>query len=95
MTKKELRTMIQEVIQEEIASGNLQAEQELQEDVETAGYIIKAWENPGLKDSSNPAFDSEKAGNKYPDFDAVLAALSSEELSGLGAYEITWVPTKE
>lgn len=91
MTKKELRTMIQEVIQEEIANGALQREQDLQEDVERSGYVIKAWDNPGLKDSSNPSFDSSKNEEKYPDFEAVLAALGSSELSGLGAYEITWV----
>lgn len=30
---------------------------------------------------------------KYPEFDDVIKALQTSELSGLGAYEIIWVKT--
>ena len=89
MTKGELRTMIREMVQEELSRGAA-----LQEAVEAPGYIIKAWENPEMK-KGTPAFDSSKNGKKYPEFDDVLAALKTPELSELGAYEITWIKTGE
>lgn len=87
MTKSKLRTMIREMVQEELNNGG-----SLKEAVEGPGYVIKAWDNPEMK-KGIPSFDSAKAGIKYETYDEVLAALKSSELSEKGAYEITWVQT--
>lgn len=87
MNEKELRGLIEEVIKEELA------QMKLKEEVEGPGYVIKAWDTPDKK--RIPTFDSVKQGKKYKDFDEVLAALQSSELSDLGAYEVTWVKTGE
>ena len=86
MKKSELRQMIREMIQEEIGSS----ETSLTEETKNPGYVIKAWENPELKTTSFPYFDSEKEGIRYESFDEVISVLSGE-LSELGAYEITWI----
>lgn len=86
MTKGELRTMIREMITEELAKGPA-----LHEEIEGPCYIIKAWQNPARKKTGMPDFDSLKNGKTYTTYDEVLAALNTAELSGLGAYEITWV----
>lgn len=89
MTKQELRGLISEVLHEELDKIKLQ------EAVEGPGYVIKAWSAPEQKKIGSPVFDSAKKGIKYPDFDAVLAALKTSELDGIGAYEITWVKSGE
>ena len=86
MKKSELRQMIREMIQEEIGTN----ETTLKEETLNPGYVIKAWDNPELKTSGSPSFDSEKNGIRYESFDEVISVLSSE-LSDLGAYEITWM----
>lgn len=86
MKKSELRQMIREMIQEEIGT----AETTLKEETSNPGYVIKAWDNPELKSTSSPSFDSEKKGIRYESFDEVISVLSGE-LSELGAYEITWI----
>jgi hypothetical protein len=91
MTKGELRTLIREVLTEELSK-----QQSLHEEVEGPGYVIKAWKNPDIKNKNGmPDFDSAKKGIKYADYDALLAALKSSELDELGAYEITWVQSGE
>lgn len=86
MKKSELRQMIREMIQEEIGTE----ETALKEETSNPGYVIKAWDNPELKSTSSPSFDSEKKGTRYESFDEVISVLSGE-LSELGAYEITWI----
>lgn len=86
MKKSELRQMIKEMIQEEIGVS----ETSLKEEAPKPGYVIKAWDNPELKSTGLPSFDSEKNGIRYESFDEVVSVLSSE-LSDLGAYEITWI----
>jgi hypothetical protein len=86
MKKSELRQMIKEMIQEEMGVS----ETSLKEEAPKPGYVIKAWDNPELKSTSFPSFDSEKNGIRYESFDEVISVLSSE-LSDLGAYEITWI----
>ena len=86
MKKSELRQMIKEMIQEEIGVS----ETSLKEEAPKPGYVIKAWNNPELKSTSFPSFDSEKNGIRYESFDEAVSVLSSE-LSDLGAYEITWI----
>lgn len=87
MKKSELRTMVREMVQEELAGGSTAP---LQEKLEGPGYVIKAWASPEQK-SGTPTFDSTKANIIYPEFEEVIAALQTSELSELGAYEITWV----
>jgi hypothetical protein len=89
MTKGELRTLIREVLTEELFK------QPLHEEVEGPGYVIKAWKTPATRKNGMPDFDSAKKGIKYADYDALLAALKSSELDELGAYEITWVQSGE
>lgn len=84
MKKSELRQMIREMLQEELAG-------QLTEKLEGPSYAIKAWDSPEAKTSGSPSFDSASKGIKYPEFEDVLKALQSSELSGLGAYEITWI----
>lgn len=86
MKKSELREIVREMVQEELTAG----QSPLQEKLEGPGYMIKAWSAPEQK-SGTPAFDSAKVGVVYPDFEEVLEALKSSELSDLGAYEITWI----
>lgn len=88
MKKSELKSLIKEMLQEEL--GNVS----LTEAAQAPGYAIKAWENPEMK-KGTPAFDSTKKGKLYATFDEVLAALKTSELSELGAYEITWIKTGE
>ena len=87
MNEKELRGLIEEVIKEELA------QMRLKEEVEGPGYIIKAWDTPDK--NGFPSINTAKQGKKYKDFDEVLEALKSSELSDLGAYEIVWVKTGE
>lgn len=87
MKKSELRSIIHEMVQEELAGDSTA---KLQEKLEGPGYVIKAWASPEQK-SGTPAFDSAKANIMYPEFEEVIAALQSADLSELGAYEITWV----
>jgi hypothetical protein len=56
-----------------------------------AHYAIKVWDNPEAKKSGSPSFDSEAKEIAYADFDKVLEALRSNDLSEKGAYEITWI----
>jgi hypothetical protein len=84
MTKGELRTIIREVLKEELAKP-------LTEAVEGPTYVIKAWERPGKQGKS---IDTSKTGEKYADFDDVIKALQTK-YDGLGVYEITWVPSGE
>lgn len=67
----------------------------LKESVQGPGYVIKAWAEPGQKKTGMPAFDSAKQGIVYQEFDDVLAALKTDKLSELGAYEITWIKSNE
>jgi hypothetical protein len=90
MKKSELRSMVREMVQEEL--GN---KAPLKEKLDGPGYAIKAWAAPEHKNSGSPTFDSVKAGIIYPDYDEVLEALKSSELSGLGAYEINWIKSGE
>jgi hypothetical protein len=86
MTKGELRTIIREVLQEELSKTTLK------EEVAGPTYVIKAWDtaekNTGVK------VDTSKTGKTYPDFDDVVAALQ-KDYSGYGAYEITWLRAGE
>ena len=82
MTNGELRTMIREMLKEELESTRA-----LTEDVEGGTYVIKAWEQPGKQGKS---IDTSKTGERYPDFDDVVKALQTK-YDGLGVYEITWV----
>lgn len=87
MKKSELRQMIREVLQEELAKANT-----LTEAAEVKpGYVLKIWDYPEAKKSGAPSYDSAKEGISYPDFDAVIEALKSEKHSEKGAYEITWI----
>lgn len=86
MQHDELKALISEVIKEELA-----ARAALTEAVEGPRYVIKAWSDSEQKATSNPTFDSDKQGVKYEEFDDVIKALQSSELSELGAYEITWI----
>jgi hypothetical protein len=83
MTKSELRTMIKEMLQEELNKKTFLAEA-----VAGPTYVIKAWERPGKQGNS---IDTSKTGEKYPDFDDVIKALQTK-YDGLGVYEITWIP---
>ena len=85
MKKSELKEIIREMIQETLATAT---DIELKEKVEGPGYVIKAWSNP---EKTHLVFDSAKKGIKYTDFEDVLTALKTTQLSGLGVYEITWV----
>lgn len=87
MPLEDLKDLIRECIQE-----TLEERAALKEAVKGPGYAIKAWANKvDLK--GTPAFDSQKSGKLYPDYDAVLKALATSELSELGAYEIMWIPS--
>jgi hypothetical protein len=88
MNKSELREMIRELVQEALAQEDAT---KLQEQYDEPGYVIKAWDSPEAKTSGLPSFDSSKDGTKYPSFDEVISMLQSEQLSDLGAYEITWI----
>ena len=83
MEQSELRTIIQEVVREELA-----ARAALKEEVKSPGYVIKAWNNP---EKTSLVFDSEAKGIRYPEFEEVIKALQTDELSELGVYEITWI----
>jgi hypothetical protein len=83
MEQSELRTMIQEVVREELA-----ARAALKEEVKSPGYVIKAWNNP---EKTSLVFDSEAKDIRYPEFEDVVKALQTNELSDLGVYEITWI----
>jgi hypothetical protein len=83
MKQSELRTMIQEVVREELA-----ARATLKEEVKSPGYVIKAWNNP---EKTSLVFDSEAKDIRYPEFEDVIKALQTNELSDLGVYEITWI----
>ncbi len=89
LNEQELRSIIGEVIREELEQLRLK------EEVEGPGYVILAWDSPEQKKSGSPKYNSAKDGKKYKDFAEVLTALQSSELSDLGAYEITWVKTGE
>jgi hypothetical protein len=89
MDMNELKGMIRECIHETLAERAA-----LKEALKGPGYMIKAWSAPSQK-SGTPAFDSEKTGKLYADWDAVLKALEASDLSELGAYEITWIPSHE
>ena len=84
MTKSELRTMIKEMLQEE-----LNKKTSLTEALEGPTYIIKSWERPGKQGAST---DTSKTGDKFMDFDDVLEYLKTK-CSGKAVYEITWLPT--
>ena len=71
--------------------GKMFVEEQLTEALKGPGYAIKAWENPESAKKGIPAFDSIKKNKLYPDFDAVIKALQSSELSDLGVYERLWV----
>lgn len=90
MTKSELRSMVREMVQQE-----LDTKASLKEKLNGPGYVLKAWAAPENKTSGSPSFDSSKAGIIYPEFDEVLEALKSSKLEGLGAYEITWIKSGE
>ena len=85
MTKGELRTIIREVLQEELSK-----ETPLKEAVEGPTYVIKCWDTPDKNGAS--LIDTSRNGEKYPDFDDVIKALDTK-YSGKGAYEILWIPT--
>ena len=85
MTKSELRTMIREMLHEELEK------QHLTEALEGPTYIIKSWERPGKQGAST---DTSKTGEKFMDFDDVLEYLKTK-CSGKAVYEITWLPTGE
>lgn len=87
MNETELKELVRGIIKEELSKINLR------EEVEGPCYAIKAWASPEDKTSGSPVFDSVKSGRKYKDFDEVLAALQTSELSDLGAYEINWIKT--
>lgn len=89
MTKSELRAIVREMVQTELG-----AQASLKEKLEGPGYAVKAWAEPSQK-SGIPSFDSVKAGIIYPEFEEVLEALKSPELSDLGAYEIIWIKSGE
>ena len=44
-----------------------------------------------VKDKTSLVFDSEAKDIRYPEFEDVVKALQTDELSGLGVYEITWI----
>jgi len=88
MTKGELRTMIREVLQEELSKCST-----LTEAIAGPCYIIKAWDTPDKR--GLPKFDSAKAGKKYTTYNDVLAALKTPELDEMGAYEIIWIKSGE
>lgn len=89
MNETELKELVRDVIREELDKINLK------EEVEGPCYMIKAWASPEDKKSGAPAFDSVKTGKKYKDFEEVLSALKTNELSDLGAYEINWIKSGE
>ena len=91
ITKSELKGLIREVLKEELNKTALQ-EGAVGFD---SYYAIKAWDASWQKKSGMPSFDSEKKGIKYKNFDEVLAALKSDDLSYLGAYEITNVKVED
>lgn len=83
MQHDELKALISEVIKEELA-----ARATLKEEVKGPGYAIKAWNNP---EKTSLVFDSEAKDIRYPEFEDVIKALQTNELSDLGVYEITWI----
>lgn len=85
MTKGELRSIIRDVLHEELAKPVL-----LNEAFEGPTYIIRAWDHPEQR-KGLATYDSSKKGKQLVDFDDVLALLKTTELAGKGAYEITWV----
>lgn len=99
MKKSDLRSMVNEMVQEALEALNgLAAEEEqatLQEKLEGPGYSLKVWAAPEDMVSGSPSFDSVKSGIIYPEFDEVLDALKSTKLAEQGAYEIVWVKTGE
>lgn len=86
MTKSELKTMIKEMLKEELeASDTL-----LKEDQKPLhGYVVKAWSGPDKKSGS--LIDTEKKGIAYASFDELIKALQTDELEEKVAYEITWL----
>lgn len=86
MTKSELKTMIKEMLKEELeASGTLLKE----EQKPLHGYVVKAWQIPDKK--SGGMVDTAKKGVAYATFEDLIKALQTDELEEKGAYEITWL----
>lgn len=86
MTKSELKTVIREILKEELeASGTLLKE----EQKPLHGYVVKAWPTPDKNGSG--MIDTAKKGVAYATFDELIKALQTDELDEKGAYEITWV----
>jgi hypothetical protein len=87
MTKSELRTMIKEMLKEELeASGALLKEDEQKP---LRGYVVKAWDTPDKNGAG--MIDTAKKGVAYATFEDLIKALQTDELDEKGAYEITWV----
>jgi hypothetical protein len=98
MKKSELRQIVREMIQEELASVSaLNEAADLQEEVKLdfPCYLIKVWDSIERRKSGFPRFNSEKSGKTFKEFEDVVAALQTSEFSDYGAYEIIRVGSQD